>query len=498
MSLSIPGWSRRLLALLALFLFAMSFQGSRGLWDPDEGRYTNVALEMLHANDFMRPMLHPEHPHYTKPPLTYWTIGLSARLLGQNEWAVRFPYALAFIATVLLVYGLGRYYQPHRPWLPALIYATSLLPYAAANAVTTDTLLTLWETLAIVGFIRAYFGVKPGKNNWIALMWLGFGLAFLTKGPPGLLPLLAIMVFLAIRREGPWLGALFAPLGLLIFAVTGLSWFLLLVLSTPHLWDYFIQYEFLARVASASHHRHGEWYGGLEIYVPTLLLGSLPWTLRLLGRLPELRRVRNVRVWLWPCQLHPRWQFALAWFAVPMLVFLLVRSRLPLYVLPLFVPLSLGIAQMIPEDFARNRLRAGIWIGSVLVVLLSLRWYASVVPYEKDARALAREISLHTSRQYEGLVFVDQKPRYGLGLYLNTGIEHVCMQEDCAAIGLAQDERLEDELARAEYPQLYLVRKDAVDSFMKRMHAMNIKGRVLGEVRGMTLVERLRPDNLTQ
>ena len=37
--------------LLAIFLLAtlmaLAFQGSRGLWDPDEGRYSNVALQML-------------------------------------------------------------------------------------------------------------------------------------------------------------------------------------------------------------------------------------------------------------------------------------------------------------------------------------------------------------------------------------------------------------------------------------------------------------------
>ncbi|HKF96204.1 MAG TPA: hypothetical protein VKB96_16755, partial [Gammaproteobacteria bacterium] len=42
--------SRRveLLWLLALLIaLAFAFQGSRGLWGTDEGRYTNVALRML-------------------------------------------------------------------------------------------------------------------------------------------------------------------------------------------------------------------------------------------------------------------------------------------------------------------------------------------------------------------------------------------------------------------------------------------------------------------
>ncbi|MEZ5314496.1 MAG: hypothetical protein R2862_13120 [Thermoanaerobaculia bacterium] len=33
-------------ALFALIAFALLFQGSRGIWDPDEGRYVNVAYRM--------------------------------------------------------------------------------------------------------------------------------------------------------------------------------------------------------------------------------------------------------------------------------------------------------------------------------------------------------------------------------------------------------------------------------------------------------------------
>lgn len=119
---------RAVVTVLAAFLLAMSFQGSRGLWEPDEGRYTAVALEMLRLGDFVHPMLHREHAHYTKPPLTYWAIAASVRLFGRNEWAVRLPYALAFTATVLLLFGLGKDYQPQRPWTAVLGEAQDLAP----------------------------------------------------------------------------------------------------------------------------------------------------------------------------------------------------------------------------------------------------------------------------------------------------------------------------------------------------------------------------------
>ena len=117
-------------------IMAFSFQGTRGLWDPDEGRYTNVALEMMQSGDYFQPHRHHETLHVTKPPVTYWALAASMQSLGRNEWAARLPMALAFILTVLLVFQLGRTFAATRPWLPALIYLSSPLPFFAANIIT--------------------------------------------------------------------------------------------------------------------------------------------------------------------------------------------------------------------------------------------------------------------------------------------------------------------------------------------------------------------------
>jgi 4-amino-4-deoxy-L-arabinose transferase-like glycosyltransferase len=108
-----PWW---LLALLVLMAFA--FQGTRGLWEPDEGRYTATGINMLKSGDWLVPTVDGERPHLTKPPITYWAIAASVGALGYNEWAARLPGALAFVGTGLLVFGLGRRFCPARPWLP--------------------------------------------------------------------------------------------------------------------------------------------------------------------------------------------------------------------------------------------------------------------------------------------------------------------------------------------------------------------------------------------
>ena len=81
--------------------------GSRGLGEPDEGRYAEMGREMLVVGDWMVPRLNGV-PHYAKPPWIYWCVASGLRVAGLNEWGARLPSALAAAVTVLVVFAMGR------------------------------------------------------------------------------------------------------------------------------------------------------------------------------------------------------------------------------------------------------------------------------------------------------------------------------------------------------------------------------------------------------
>jgi 4-amino-4-deoxy-L-arabinose transferase-like glycosyltransferase len=139
----------RILIIIGLSIYCFAFQGARGLYEPDEGRYTAVAMEMLRQGNWLEPHLHREQPHWTKPPLTYWTIAASVTFLGRNEFAARLVSSLSFFFSTYLVYLLGQLFLERRAWLAPLVYSSFLFPAVASNIITTDGLLTLWETSAI-------------------------------------------------------------------------------------------------------------------------------------------------------------------------------------------------------------------------------------------------------------------------------------------------------------------------------------------------------------
>ena len=444
------GRSRRpLLALLLLGLvLGFAFQGSRGLWSPDEGRFVDGAVQMLDSGNWLAPAYSPERLNFSKPPVTYWLIAGSLKLFGRNTWAARAPYALAFAATLLLLFGMGRALLPERPWLPALLYALAPLPFLAANGVSTDVFLALFEALAMLCFVRAAFDPDPApRRRWVLLMWLGFGLAFLTKGPPGLIPLLAVLPFIQ-RRDG-WRGlGRFFPLAVLaVFLVVGGLWYVLAMQRYPWLLHYFLHREIYDRMFTAVQRRHPGPFGWIVAYLPTLVIGSLPWWPLLLGR-----RARAGMTDAWHDVRTRRdspGRFLLLWLLLPLLVFCLVQSRLPLYILPLFVPLCLLLARALRDRIdlrsTPQRLALGLWLVALLALKAGLGWFVHV---PADNRAAARELTaLDTGHAYASVAFVqdtaedyaiEERTPWGLHLYLGKPIYGVAWRKPQAAARLCR------------------------------------------------------------
>lgn len=454
-------------ALLALaLLLGLAFQGTRGLWEPDEGRYTNVALQMLDTGDFISLRRNSDALHFTKPPLTYWAIAASVGVLGRNEWAVRLPMALAFALTVGLMFGLGKRFVPERPWLPALIYATSPVPFLAANTVNTDTVLTAMETLAMFCYVQARFG--DGRRGWIDAMWAAFGLAFLTKGPPALLPLAAIVVFHWLHRGRH---RLLRPVGLLAFATIGFGWFAVVIQRHPGLLDYFLGHELYARIATDKLRRFPQWYGPFLVYVPTLLLGSLPWLTLCLGKL----RIRS-----WNAMPEPLRLLCL-WFGLPLLIFSLSRSRLPLYVLPLFVPLSLLLARTL-SAWRWNRI-GQVLLGLWLLLLLAGKAATAYWPSDKDSRAFAARLQPMLPRAPSEFLFVEDMTRNGLNLYFDAEVKRLSFKPMPRAISDSDyDDTLANALADDGNSRIFVMKREVEGYFLAALREAGKQPLPLGAI----------------
>lgn len=458
-----------LLCLILLAAFAaLAFQGSRGLMEPDEGRYSNVALQILQHDDWISLYRNQDSLHFTKPPLTYWLMAASVSVFGHNEWALRLPSALAFVLTVFLAFQLGRLFVTERPWLPSLLYLVSPAAFLAANWINTDTVLAAMTVLAMTCYARYRFG--GGNLRWLDAMWLAFGLAFLTKGPPGLLPLLAVIVFAIWHKHGL---ALIRPVGLIAFAIVGLGWYALVIQRHPGLLDYFLGHEVVNRIATDTHNRNSEWYGPFTQYLPTLLLGTLP---ALLAWVYYRKRIVTTS------QPVEQSRFLWLWFGLSLIVFSLSQSRLHLYVLGLIMPAVLLFSrrlQYAPLDRVFGRL--------IAVTLLMLLFIKGAIPvfldnHPKDSRAFARDISPMLPGDPDQIIFVEDMSRNGLNLYFDAHIKRVSFEAKQKPLSdSAYDSSLTQELMQPADRRLFVFKRGTEPQFLADAKAESRQPIRLGE-----------------
>ncbi|WP_300619457.1 glycosyltransferase family 39 protein [Dokdonella sp.] len=477
---------RAWLLVFLVLLYACLLQGVRPLYSPDEGRYTNVALGMIDSGDWLRPHLHPEVRHWSKPPLTYWAIGASIVTFGRHEMAARLPSALAFGCTILLLYRLGRRLVPVQPWLPALIYASFAFPSLASNLVTTDTLLALWEALQVVAFVELWHAATPrAARHARLLLGLAMGLAFLTKGPPGLLAFAACLLFAFWSAGWSGLRRVFGWDALLVFLVVGGTWYAVVAWQEPGVLRYFLVEEVVNRVASDKMHRNAEWYGAFKVYLPTLLLGTLPWLPVLLAGAWRHRRGMVARL-----RADDDLKLLACWLLLPLAVFMLARSRLPLYVLPLFAPLAVLAARQLAPLRLRPPWRAAA-VGLWCVALVLARALPARFGMEGDDRRLADGITSQLSPWPDEIAFVETAPRFGLRFYLGSRIERLELSDEAS---MTQSQNLASELAEREGCRLFMVEESRRAELEGALVAQGIGWKRLRDANGYALLGEISDD----
>jgi 4-amino-4-deoxy-L-arabinose transferase-like glycosyltransferase len=188
-----------LLVAVALMLCGTGLAG-RDLWDPDEPRSALVASSLLGPGPVAVPTLDGQ-PYLEKPPLYYWLVALAALPSGRiDPWSARLPSNLAAIATCLAVFYLGRsLYGRRAGTLAGIVLLTTFDVFQEARWARPDMLLTLLLTVAALAFWRA---VQPEAPRMaLPAFYLSTGLAILAKGPLGLLPGIAGLVYLAAVRQ---------------------------------------------------------------------------------------------------------------------------------------------------------------------------------------------------------------------------------------------------------------------------------------------------------
>src|SRR5436853_4111992 len=172
-------------------LFHIAGTWSLPLIDRDEPRFAEAAREMTERGDYIVPRFNNQL-RLDKPPLAYWAQVASFSIFGENDFAARFPSALAAALVALSILAWGRQIGGERVgWWAAIIFTLSLQTFLHAKAAVADMWLVLFVTLAHwSGYELIGFANRPTATSdltirrarqwwWVFYVSLAFG--FLAK-----------------------------------------------------------------------------------------------------------------------------------------------------------------------------------------------------------------------------------------------------------------------------------------------------------------------------
>lgn len=374
------------IVLLAILGIRLASMGLYPLMDTSEARYGEMARKMLTLDDWVTPLFDVGVPFWGKPPLSFWTQALSMKLLGINEFAIRFPAWLFHVASCLIIIRFAREEADERTGLlAAIIFSSSTLGLLSAGVVLTDPALSFSVALASYGFWR---GAARYDRRWALAGFAGLGLGLLSKGPlVGVLVGGAALIWVLYHKQ--WRGLLRLPwvTGIFLMLLIAVPWYVIAELRTPGFLDYFLVGEHWKRYVVSDW--AGDLYGSAHarpagaIWLD-LLMALFPWTLLLPALYFGYRRL---------LQSWPYYSYVALWALVTPAFFTLSGNILWTYVLPALPAWSLLLAGALNRPVAVGQARAAVGLVFALllpVVLWVVALDGRVFERPNNQRALAQ------------------------------------------------------------------------------------------------------------
>lgn len=364
----------------ALLVFGCVVFHILGTWslpliDRDEPRFAEASREMIQRGNYVVPYFNNQL-RLDKPPLAYWAQVASYHIFGENDFAARFPSAIAAAFTALLIVLWGRRMGGEKlGWWAAIIFTLSLQTFVHAKAAVADMWLVLFMTLAHWAGYELFYRTDTNNehrtlnlNNRRFLWWWIFypslGLGFLAKGPIAWTPLLTVAVAIIYTRDWQLLRR-FKFIGgiLLTLSVVALWGIPALIQTHGEFFSIGIGRHVIGRSLTTME-GHGASSLGvyvllLPFYFVTVFVSFFPWSIKL----PLLSKT------LW----HRRDRtddYLLIGTAIIFVIFTLVSTKLPHYTLPAFPLLALLLARHWHQEAvieSRRSLFANIAVATVCV-----------------------------------------------------------------------------------------------------------------------------------
>ena len=330
--------------------------------DRDEPRYAQATKQMMETGDYID-IRFQDQPRYVQPAGIYWLHVAAARLTSRGVdapiWVHRLPSVVGAILAIILTWWVALMLGGEVVgFVAALFMAASLLLAFEARDAKIDAVF-LATILGAMGFLARAYLRKPLSRGQAMLFWVTLAAGLMLKGPIIVLVVgLTILALSVLDRSVGWLRALRPWPGIALMLLLALPWYVAISLrSAGEFLKIALGFNMLGKVASG-HENHGLPPGTYVLYywftfwpAAALTIPAAPWVWR-------NRQDRAIR-------------FCLAWIVPTWVVFELIVTKLPHYVLPVYPAIAILLGLALADG--RRPGRSLKWLmtaGSVSYVML--------------------------------------------------------------------------------------------------------------------------------
>jgi 4-amino-4-deoxy-L-arabinose transferase-like glycosyltransferase len=420
-----PAWHRYApwLAFAAIACTWFLTLDARHLLRSDEGRYAEIAREMVATGDWVT-IRYDGIKYFEKPPFQMWMTALAYEAFGIGEWQARLWVAVSgALGIVMTMVAARRWFGP----IVALLAGAVLLAAPGWNLGSHFNSLDMGVsgalTCVLAGVLMAQHpsASLASRRRWMLFAWASMAIAVLTKGLIGIvLPGLVLVVYTAVARDFAIWRRIHVVGGTLLMLAIAAPWFVLVSSRNPEFAQFFFVHEHWQRYLSTVHLRDGPWW----YFVPLVVGGFLPW-IALAPRVAVVIHDESRGAGFRPVLLLAIWAAAIFVF------FSASSSKLPGYILPVFPALALlaalALERLTPSQWRRHLVGATVAVVALLAATPFLDRIATAPAQAEIYRSFATWLAKGCAIALGGLVVAwranGSDPRasivvYGVALFM--------------------------------------------------------------------------------
>lgn len=348
---------------LLIGLFFWLGLGARPLFVPDEGRYAEIAREMIVRHDYVTPYLNGIK-YFEKPPFFYWMEVAAIKIGGLNLWSIRSVNAFLALFGCVITYTTARsIYNRSTGLVAAFILATSCLYFVMTHMVSLDLPVTVFLSATLYAFILGtrHRQLKIAHRYFILAAAMA-AIAVLTKGLIGIVfPGMIATVWLVTNNQWRVLKRIPFISCIIVFLIIAAPWHYLVGQRNPEFfYFYFVEQHILRYTNMEIGHYQPAWF-----FIPTLIVGFFPWIVFL----PQA----IIKQWpgVWKSKTTTSADvFFMLWAAIVFVFFSFSKSKLIPYILPVFPPIAILTAHYLTMAM-KHKPSPGVKAGLCVLVIFA-------------------------------------------------------------------------------------------------------------------------------